>query len=234
MFGLFSPSRNFHLQAKDAQDTRTWVELIKREARIDEEEHEMLVGSPTTNEGPYHRVEGVAREGEDRDRWEQERMTSSSPELVDLPSRISTTRDGVKIPGIQKLSTHDLDYSGNDPGSYSDFSDTPISQSHAPQSSASLPQQRFRRTSEANVVTDVLNANQPLPETPSATQPSGLHTDQDDERVVWHGYLLCLKTKGGVRQWKRLWTVLRPKNLAFYKNEEVINPQTSVVKNVAD
>ena len=44
---------------------------------------------------------------------------------------------------------------------------------------------------------------------------------EDDERVIWNGYLLCLKSKGGVKQWKKLWVVLRPKNLAFYKNEQV-------------
>lgn len=29
-----------------------------------------------------------------------------------------------------------------------------------------------------------------------------------------------LKSKSGVRQWKKLWMVLRPKSLALYKNEE--------------
>jgi hypothetical protein len=29
-----------------------------------------------------------------------------------------------------------------------------------------------------------------------------------------------LKSKGGVRQWKRVWVVLRPKGLAFYKSDE--------------
>lgn len=44
---------------------------------------------------------------------------------------------------------------------------------------------------------------------------------RDPERVLCNGYLQCLRIKGGVRQWKRYWVVLRPKSLGFYKNEQV-------------
>ena len=44
---------------------------------------------------------------------------------------------------------------------------------------------------------------------------------QDDERVVCQGWLHFLKSTRGMRQWKKAWVVLRPKNIAFYKNEEV-------------
>lgn len=43
----------------------------------------------------------------------------------------------------------------------------------------------------------------------------------DEERVVCQGWLYILKSKGGVRQWKKLWAVLRPRALGLYKNEEV-------------
>ena len=42
-----------------------------------------------------------------------------------------------------------------------------------------------------------------------------------EDRVVAHGYLLCLKTVSGVRQWKRRWVVLRGRSLTLYKNFEV-------------
>ncbi|KAF4123273.1 PH domain [Geosmithia morbida] len=48
MFGLFSPSRNYHLQANSAQDVRSWVDLIRREARIEEEEEEMFLAGPAS------------------------------------------------------------------------------------------------------------------------------------------------------------------------------------------
>ena len=41
------------------------------------------------------------------------------------------------------------------------------------------------------------------------------------EKVLCEGYLQCLQTKGSVRQWKRYWVVLRPKSIAFYKDEQV-------------
>lgn len=44
---------------------------------------------------------------------------------------------------------------------------------------------------------------------------------RDPERVICNGYLQCLRIKGAVRQWKRLWVVLRPKSLGFYKDEQV-------------
>lgn len=42
----------------------------------------------------------------------------------------------------------------------------------------------------------------------------------DDERVMCHGWIYLLKSTSGVRQWKKVWMVLRPKALAVYKNEE--------------
>ena len=44
---------------------------------------------------------------------------------------------------------------------------------------------------------------------------------EEAERVIWQGYLLLLKSKGGVRQWKEVWAVLRAKNLGLYKDESV-------------
>ena len=45
-------------------------------------------------------------------------------------------------------------------------------------------------------------------------------TSVDPERVIYHGYLHCLKSKKGVRQWRKLWVVLRPNNLYFYKDDQ--------------
>lgn len=218
VFGLFSPSRNFHLQAKDEHDARSWVELINHEARIDEVEQEMLLGSPLATEPEAQR--GVFR-GED-ERWEQDRLGSSSPEPLDFSPRHSTTRDGVSIPGLRRRSTHDVDYSGDDLGRSSDFSDTAPAQSspHAPNSRS--VHRRILSESKPNRM-PVPAASSQLTRPGTAGEGSQLSIfpmDQDDERVIWHGYLLYLKSKGGVRQWKRHWVVLRPKNLAFYKSEQ--------------
>lgn len=90
-----------------------------------------------------------------------------------------------------------LNYSGGERGSISDFD--------------------FSDTNQASV-------NSLPPRTPqqqrNASQQSNIGTTPDDERVVYHGWLYVLKSKGGVRQWKKIWVVLRPKCLAFYKNDD--------------
>ncbi|KAL8776607.1 MAG: hypothetical protein Q9213_008207 [Squamulea squamosa] len=202
LFGLYTPARNYHFQAKDERDAKAWVDLIRQEARLDEEDHLYNSASAPIN----NRKEQQA----DPRLIEHDRFASSSPEPVEIPVRLSTTRDGVKIPGARRLSTHNLDYSGDDFGAYSDWSDAP------PQSHGVFIHRKIRPPSDFGST-----ALSPLPQT-TARNPnhSGGLNVQDDERVIWHGYLLILKSKRGVRQWKRLWTVLRPKNIAFYKNEE--------------
>ena len=214
VFGLFSPERNFHFQARNEKDCRAWVELIKQEARINEE-HGMLLGSSIANPAD---LEPHFPPEDENERWEQDRLGSSSPEPVEKGSRLSTTRDGVRVPVIARPSTGNLEYSGDDYGPQSDFSDTPPPQSYSDPSFGSFVHRKLRGVSSSNVTQ---SPNQPIPPgtTRNISQGSGFHVDHDDERVVWHGYLLCLKTNGGVRQWKRLWVVLRPKSLAIYKDE---------------
>lgn len=54
----------------------------------------------------------------------------------------------------------------------------------------------------------------------SAEELRRAHNPQEEERVVYHGWIYLLKSKSGVRQWKKVWLVVRPKGLAIYKNEE--------------
>lgn len=179
------------------------MELIKKEARIDEEEQGVILGSPTQHEADPHRFSALP--GTRQDQWEQERYGSSSPEPFEAPPPPSSSLPaGVKI---HRPSTYDLDYSGNEMGSYSDFSEAAPS-SHKP-----------HKTSPYRTIPPPLKSAGPE-HAPNASQQSISNRAPDEERVLWHGYLLCLKSRSGVRQWKRLWTVLRPKNLTFYKNEE--------------
>ena len=186
------------------------MELIRHEARVDNEHHEIPLGSPTAFD--------VASEQPGYDRFEHERLGSSSPEPSEAPQRLSTTtRDGIKIPGIRRPSAQELEYSGDELAHFSDFSDTPPhSYTPAPEFGSFI--NRSQKAASTHSVPYAMQ--QPTVTARNSSQVSGFHVEQD-ERVIWHGYLLYLKTKGGVRQWKRLWVVLRPKNLAFYKNEEV-------------
>ena len=198
VFGLFSPSRNFHLQTGSEVETKSWVELIKKEARIDEEEQGVIYGSPTQYEVDPHVFSNLPTQQE---QLEQERYGSSSPEPFEPPPHSSSPLAGIRI---RRPSIHDVEYSGNEMGSYSDFSEAaPSSHKLSPYHTIPAPSRSAR------------------PEPPrNASQHSISNPPPDEERVLWHGYLLCLKSRSGVRQWKRLWAVLRPKNLTFYKNEE--------------
>ncbi|KAI9678640.1 MAG: hypothetical protein M1817_005697 [Caeruleum heppii] len=240
VFGIFSPSKNYHLQARSDDDAHDWVELIRREARIEEEEEEMFLRSPggRTN-GAYQGFERQppsSRQEVARQRSHEDRIGSSSPEPIDIPPRRSTTtRDGIRIPPIDNRSSQqNLDYSGT---SFSDFSDvagglpayrgSSISLSHfdrpqiTPENNHPYSLSMARNDGSSSTAR---HASQLSGLDLTGTNPSSTPGEDNDERVVWHGYLYCLKSKGGVRQWKKIWAVLRPKKLAFYKNEEEYSP----------
>ena len=188
VFGVFSPARNFHLAAPTDKDAQAWVDLIRTEARMDNDEGDMVLLSPTGNK---------TFTGFDRRR---DRISSSS----DAEPR--TIAPDVIAPDTRRRPSQALNYSGNERGSVSDFdfSDT----------ANSLPRRH-------------VDPHEPKPahqsavgNIPNASQQSNINKTPDEDRVVYHGWLYVLKSKGGVRQWKKVWVVLRPKCLAFYKNDQ--------------
>lgn len=186
VFGVFSPARNYHLGAATEKDAQEWVDLIRAEARIDEEEEDMIVMSPTGKK-TFSGFDRSKREIVGSSSSEVERPTSSvAPEHMHSARRPS----------------HTLQYSGNEYGSMSDFSDTggPVHVKFH-ESTVSLPPPKEQQQH-------------------NASQHSNIDTLPDNDRVVYHGWLYVLKSKGGVRQWKKVWMVLRPKALGLYKNEE--------------
>ncbi|KAL8803323.1 MAG: hypothetical protein Q9200_006264 [Gallowayella weberi] len=226
LFGLYTPARNYHFQAMDEKDANEWVQLIRQEARLDDEEDTLRYHGSTT------KVDDTQEHQADSALLEEDRFASSSPEPLDDRGKFSTTREGIKIPGARRLSTQNLDYSGDDLGTYSDWSDAP-QQSYA-QTAPGLSV--HRKVRQASGLASIAASPFPQSTARNASHSSGLNV-QDGERVVWHGYLLILKSKGGVRQWKKLWAVLRPKNIAFYKNEEeyaaqLIIPLSNIVNAV--
>ncbi|KFA63521.1 hypothetical protein S40285_00385 [Stachybotrys chlorohalonatus IBT 40285] len=216
VFGLFSPSKNFHLQAPTQAEAREWVELIRKNARIEEEEEEMLLASPVTRPQPPPLTRGPGP-----GLGQAERVLSSSPEQYDL----SSSHSGFMAFQGRRQSSY-MEYSGqsgNELASHSDFSDNDVHrvqgvslENLAVQTPANLPQQ---------------------PRTLSQTSVPAV-PEQDLDRVVWQGWLWFLRSKGGVRQWKHMWGVLRPRNFILYKDEseytaQRILPLPSVV-NVVD
>ncbi|KAF1999885.1 PH domain-like protein [Amniculicola lignicola CBS 123094] len=190
VFGLFSPSRNYHLSAPNEKEAQQWVDLIRAEARIGEEEEELIVMSPTGNK-TFQGFGVIATK--------RENVGSSSSE--------AEPRHSTSVPPEQMHSarrpSHTLNYSGNEYGSFSDFSDT-----------GGAVQATFQNSSGS------LSRNSQSQQNRNTSQVSNIGSTPDDERVIYHGWLYVLKTKGGVRQWKKVWVVLRPKTLGLYKNEE--------------
>ncbi|CAK7223279.1 hypothetical protein SBRCBS47491_005154 [Sporothrix bragantina] len=257
LFGLFSPSRNYYFQASSEKEAQEWVEAIRAESRIEEEEEEMFLSSPVVRRQSYGFASLFHTGGDTSSPYppahmnnhpdavaEHERMLSSSPEpQVHPPPRLSTQQLQVQQPPTPKQQQQQqqqhpysqpesLAWSGNEMG-LSDYSDGDMQNrlpgmssdsltAHSPPSSMQPvhPINEPRRSQ-----TDVRNASM-------SSNLGNLETDPD--RVVWQGWLWLLRSKGGVRQWKDSWAVLRPRNLILYKDEteyaaQLIVPMSSIV-----
>lgn len=213
VFGLFTPSRNYHLEATTRQDANEWLDLIRKEARIEEEEEEMLLASPTGNQTTsFPGFERAMQLRNEQKRLHDERVGSSSPEPSD-PIPVAKRTEAPSLAATRRVS-HTIEYSGNEIASHSDMSDLEVS--HARGNSHTSAFEESLAVQSPNTISNARNMSQ------QTFSPSSA---EDPERVVWQGYLLYLKTKGGVRQWKDCWAVVRPKNIALYKNEEEYSPR---------
>ena len=198
------------------------MELIRQQARIEEAEAEMRASSL---EGPYGLSQEFGRRkaaAHYQDMTQVERLGSSSPEPAYHYGQSLTTRDGIRIPPVEPRLSNNFEHSGNEIGSYSDFSDDVGSPGFRDWPLSLSP-------SDSRVVHETKKQGQPaaasqmeaVGDASAIYQATRVDSGEENERVIWHGYLYCLKSKGGVRQWKKLWAVLRPKKLALYKNDEV-------------
>lgn len=217
VFGLFTPSRNYHLEAPSSKDAEEWVDLIRREARIEEEEEEMFLGSPGARlEQPGFRERRMRKESQQKI-IHDERLGSSSPEPVEPTSRVPKQSPNFRI-GQPRIS-QSIDYSGNE---FSEMSDSGMGSTYHSRSKVSIPSDHSasgnRPQSSSRPITIVRNVSQ-LSINNQATEPFN-----DPDRIIFQDHLLYLKTTGGVRQWKSLWVVLRPRSLAVYKTNAEYAP----------
>lgn len=191
----------------------------------------MVVGSFAGHAPQDEGHAGSTLSAEQRRRTEEARLASSSPEPFDFPSYSSRTRDGIRVPEIKHHNVQNLEYSGTELASYSDFSDTVGPHAGiSGASSLSIARQDGQGALDAHAAVTTGHSQVASSAPQKATHSEAPALGQGDERVVWHGFLLCLRSKGGVRQWKRLWVVLRPKNLAFYKSEEVLTSHHELLR----
>ncbi|KPM46200.1 hypothetical protein AK830_g329 [Neonectria ditissima] len=221
VFGLFSPSKNYHFQASTPNDAQEWLDLIRKDARIEEEEDEMLLASPRVMRPSAGPMAVPLSSSIDR-LPENDRLLSSSPEVLSTPHPKFATSHRRHSSIFESSGL-----SGAEVASHSDFSDNEAIRIHDPS-------------------TDSLAVQDPAPGTMrqpgsgirSASQTSVSNLEHDPDRVIWQGKLWFLRTRRGVRQWKDRWAVLRPRNLILYKDESEYKAQwilpLPVVVNVVD
>lgn len=160
----------------------------------------------------YHGFEREMSSQTEQRQLHDERVGSSSPEPIDpLPL----------APPLRKLNSHsrpshNMEYSGNESGFYSETSDQAPSIIGRLGSSTSVTDSNLAVQSPENI--------RPIMGARNASQLSGFDASLDPERVVWQGYLMYLKSTNGIRQWKDLWAVLRPRSLSLYKDDLEYRP----------
>lgn len=203
VFGLFLSSRNYHFQAATAKEAEAWLDILRREARIDEEDEELFLASPLASRQSSSGAVAHPQTGE----W----LLSSSPEGPGSLGSLAVP-DGRHLG--QMLDSSGM--SGNELASHSDFSDS-----------------EARRPRGASM-SALAACSPPSREGHPATRPP---PEQELDRVIWQGRLHLLRSKGGVRQWKKTWAVLRPRNLILYRDESeyaarLVIPMPSVVNAV--
>lgn len=214
-WSVFTPSKNYRFQSVSDQDAEDWIERIRSELHVDEEEEAILAESksrpanssalsdPDDQQGVITASE-LSDFGETEQQQQPQRVTSPSPELFKTLSR------GRNLPFIQE-------YSGNEMTEFSDLSDGPDSQARAQQQR--LSKQKASGAGGASAS----NTASDQPQRPSLARESASSGPLGDpDRVIYQGYLQVLRSKRGVRQWKKLWVVLRPISLALYKDDKVL------------
>lgn len=194
VFGIFSPSKNYRVQAPSQAEADSWVDHIRRECAFEHTERESEY--IPKQRIPVMDVEESAWEMSDHDGHGGDNLSS-------IPHNTASI-----------LRSNLLEVSGNDITSCSDLSDVPP---------RSVPYRSLGYL-------DRLDHNmQPLrtqvDRQPSLRRHASHHSDKESrntnpERVVFNGYLFCLKNKKGVRQWNKYWVVLRAEKLALYKNDQ--------------
>ena len=236
IFGLYSPSRNFHFEALSDKEAQEWVEVIRTAARIDQHHDEMMLASPGgAHTSPYQGFERSIDAHISPGAEERGGAGYSSSEAEGLSPNIAVPKTRSKEGNANYTARQPsyAEYSGADRGSISDFSDTTgpgarlsalslaqtdprpsTSSTHQPQLSAIYGSAPARPSIGAR------NASQMSGFGLSAEEIRKAQNPQDEERVVYHNWVYLLKSKSGVRQWKKVWLVLRPRGLALYKNEE--------------
>lgn len=225
-FGLYTPARNYHFEAESLLEAERWVSMIHNESRLQEQEMNIM-SSPEDNMhttsilGRLRRPLGhMHLPGKPRD-------GSSSPDSIEHTRFRGNSAP--RMPSIRSTSPVQ-ELSAMENASYSDFSDAPIGGASEPMP---VPRPRQETDGAAGAASAASSAGMSSSQrrmmymaAKSSSQNRHERAEipeafDEDDRVVQQGYVSCLRLRSGVRQWKRCWAVLRPRNLALYKTDKV-------------
>jgi len=214
VFGVFSPSKNYHFQGVSAKDTADWISYIRAETRTDDDEDGLDILPLKLPQG--HR-DPSTYESTDLSADDQP-YPPGSPDPPQTAVR-ARARTGSNLVHPQQRSSNLQEYSGNEQmtTSHSDFSDV---------LGSSLPKNSAIPLSKAPALTPIASSQQLAPKSDIKTPVqaailSSAESHQDPERVIRQGHLQILRShKTGVKGWKWIWVVVRNGGISFYKNDQ--------------
>jgi hypothetical protein len=215
VFGIFSPAKNHHFLAPSERDAEDWINQIRLEARPDDLE------SLDPPDPAFSRQRGNSSlsqgfETTDLSADDSPEPPASPPASASRPKSKSYASPPAQHQTKRPRAGSTLqDYNEHNTPSVSDFSDF---------QPGSLPKNQSSHL-KAPPLSPIMSTPQLRPplQQRNVSQLSITQQDMlaDPERVIRQGWLQILKSKtGGIKGWKTLWVVLRPKNVGFYKNEQ--------------
>jgi hypothetical protein len=223
VFGVFSPSKNYHFQGITEEEVLDWVTQIRLEVRPDDVDLEPLDPPAPhfsrSRDGPDTANLGTSYDTTDLSADESPEPAPGSPTARPVsngqPGRPRGTSN-VEFSGTEHQNTSHSSFSDFQPGSSlpkSGYLSTSLPKPPSTLSPIASSQQLRPPLQQRNTSQLSINAS-------SATATAGDTAQTDPERVIRQGFISVQSTKTGIRTWKPLWTVLRPYSLSFYKNEQ--------------
>lgn len=228
VFGIFSPSKNYHFAGLTARDAADWISTLRRETIPGDHD---LLDPPSTGFG--------------RDQLNYDTTDMSGDELEGLGSPRTPRRDLSGTRSYMDLHTNTEMRNMYNPAIYSGNEQTTTSQSDF-SDFGSVPQR-----------TSFLSTSIPVPNTPLSPIPDDVATTStrppftrglstlsdtnipasqrsakveqqpqlfDPSKVIRQGHLKISKSTSGVRQWRNCWAVLRSYTLSIYKSPSEYSP----------
>lgn len=214
VFGVFSPSKNYHFQGLSAPDAADWISHIRAETRTEDEDGLDIFPPPKVSSGH-----------QDPSNYESTDLSADDqPNASTSPGPVrNRARTGSTLAYPQRRASTLQEYSGNEQmtTSQSDFSDV---------LGSSLPKNSTNSLSKPPALTPIASSQQLAPQSEARTPvptaiPPTTDINHDPERVIRQGHLQLLKShKTGVKGWKWIWVVVRNGGISFYKNEQEYAP----------